>query len=54
MHTIKLPAQPYQLKNGSYVSHPLNGADADINSLLSFLKTETAGGASVENGHGLH
>ena len=38
MHTIKLPAQPYQLKNGSYVSNPLNGADADINSLLSFLK----------------
>ena len=38
VHTIKLPAQPYQLKNGSYVSNPLTGGDANINSLLSFLK----------------
>ena len=38
VHTIKLPAQPYQLKNGSYVSSPLTGADPNINSLLSFLK----------------
>ena len=38
VHTIKLPAQPYQLKNGSYVSNPLTGGDTDIDSLLSFLK----------------